>query len=127
MKLSKESFVIYLKDGRLTFTITSKELLNHDKFNISRPDLVMPSKDKSIISWRIMREARRREDIKVKARKADALLAREKWVELQFKNMTENIKKYSYTIQDLKCFRKEVSLPFKRRSSDGCITVCNQN
>ena len=52
---------------------------------------------------------------------------REKWIELEFKNMWENIKKDSYTLTDLKSLLEKIAAPFKHQSSDGYITKCNNN
>ena len=69
VRTSKNSFVIYLKDGRPCFKTSCSELLNSEKFNISSPELVMSSQEKDVRNRRIMREAKRKEVIKVKARK----------------------------------------------------------
>ena len=87
------SFVIYLKDSRPDFTVTSEDLLNTDKFTVTRPQFVVPSEEKNQISQRALREAKRKEVLKVKARKEEAKLARDKWIELQFKNMKEKVMK----------------------------------
>ena len=75
----------------------------------------------------LFRDARRKESIGVEVRKEDAMLVREKWIELEFENMKQNIKKDSYTIQDFKTLLKQVNSPFKHFSSDGYITQCNHN
>ena len=49
-----------------------------------------------------MREAKRKEALTVKARKEEAKLARDKWIELQFENMKEKVMKGDYTLTNFK-------------------------
>ena len=122
---AKDSFVAYLKDERPTFTLTTEEILNTDKFILSPPDLVMSAAQKDLMNRRAIRESTRTEVLKVKARKEQAILARENWIEMEFKNMQENIKKDPYTLTDFKSLLHKIAAPFKHRSSDGYITECN--
>ena len=70
--------------------MTSKGLLNQDKFIVSRTELVVYVNDKNRIDWSALRESKHREVIRVKARKNEAKLARDKWIELKFENMKKN-------------------------------------
>ena len=86
---------------------------------------MISSQEKDVRNRRIMREAKRKEAIKVKVRKEEENLERDKWIEMQFKDMTKKIKKDSYTIKDFKSLLKQVSSPFKHCSSDGHTTMIN--
>ena len=61
--------MVYLKDARPTFSLATKEFPNPDKFVISRPDLVISAAQKDFTNRRIIRESKRKEAIKLKARK----------------------------------------------------------
>ena len=127
VRTGANSFVVYLKDSRPGFNVTSDELLNPDKFSVTRPQLVVSSDDKRLIARRMMRESKRREVLRVRARKEEAKLARDKWIELQFQNMKENVKKDNYTFSDFKNLLQQAASPFKHRSGDGYVTEINDN
>ena len=78
MKIKQDTYMIYLKDQRTHFPVTQQRLLDVPNIEIERPKLIMSSEDKLNMNRRIIRESRRKEEIKVKARKKEAERARRK-------------------------------------------------
>ena len=46
VKLTKDSYIVYLKDQRPTFNISQQDLLHHDSFQVHCPELIVSSAEK---------------------------------------------------------------------------------
>ena len=98
---AKDLFVVYLKDGRPTFTIATKECVNSEKFIISKPDLLVSAAQKDS-----MNRHNHKEVLKVKARKEQAILARENWIEMNLNTCRKTPRKIHTHSRTLRAYFK---------------------
>ena len=107
--------MIYLKDQRPPFSVSVQCLLDVNSFEIRRPDVIISSEDKLNIQRRTMQESKRKEEIKVKARKEEAEKARSKWMQSEYDKMVNQINLNSHTFQDFTNLFEKLSQPFEHR------------
>ena len=127
VKVTMDSFMIYLKDQRPPFSVSVQRLLDVNSFEIRRPDVIISSEDKLNIQRRTIRQSKRKEEIKVKARKEEAEKARSKWMQSEYDKMVNQINLNSHTFQDFTNLFEKLSQPFEHRSNDGYLTKCTYN
>ena len=68
--------MVYLKDQRPPFQADIENLMNFNKFDIRRPELLMSYEDRSKVNKRVLRESKRKEEIIIMIRKEEAENAR---------------------------------------------------
>ena len=127
VKIKQDTYMIYLKDQRTPFPVTQQRLLDVPNIEIERPKLIMSSEDKLNKNRRIIRESRRKEEIKVKARKEEAERERKKWMQSEYEKMVIQIKANSHCFEDFSALCSKLSEPFEYRSIDGYLTKCTSN
>lgn len=127
VKITMDSFMVYLKDQWPPFRVNVQCLLDVNSFQIRRPDIIMSSEDKLNIQRRTMWESKRKEEIKIKARKGEAERARSKWTKSEYEKMANQIKANSHTFQDFAGLFEKLSQPFEHRSNDGYLMKCTYN
>ena len=127
VKIKRDTYMVYLKDQCTPFPVTQQCLLDVPNIEIERPKLIMSSEDKLNMNQRIIRESRRKEEIKVKARKKEAERARRKWMQSEYEKMVIQIKANSHCFEDFSALYNKLSEPFEYRSSDGYLTKLTSN
>ena len=124
VKLTKDSFVIYLEDQRPPFNVKQQRLLQLNTFQVHRPEFIFSSEEKDKMSRRRLRESKRKEEIKIRKRKEAAEKARKKWILCEYNKMVTQIKENKHTFQDFTGLFGRYCQPFEHISSDGYVTHC---
>ena len=96
VKVTRDNYMVYLKDQRTPFPVTLQCLINIPNIEVKRPEMIMSSEDKLYMNRRMMRESKRKEKIKVKACKKEAERARKKWMQSEYEEMVIQIKANSH-------------------------------